>query len=87
MDQVVENLKLASEAAIGTYLYKGLRVQISKYQASGSERFRRFYKRRREHGLCVLCGEKVSSKNARTGKLYRLCDYHREKIDRKSNAR
>ena len=84
LDQVVDNLKSASEEAIGTYLYKGLRVQISKYKASGSERFRRLYKRRREQGLCVICGEKVSSKNTRTGKLYRLCDNHREKIDRKS---
>jgi hypothetical protein len=81
---ILDNLKDASEEAIGTYLYKGLRVQISKYKASGSERFARLYHRRRKQGLCVVCGKKVTHRNSRTGKLYRLCDVHREKIDKKS---
>ncbi len=81
---ILDNLKEASEEAIGTYLYKGLRLQISKYKASGSERFARLYHRRRKQGLCVVCGKKVTQRNARTGKLYRLCDVHREKIDKKA---
>ena len=80
---VVDELAKGSESSIGTYLYKGLRVQISKYRASGSERFARLYHRRRSQGLCVVCGTKVTQKNPRTGKLYRLCAIHRAKIDRK----
>ena len=81
---IVDELKSGSEEAIGTYLYRGMRVQISKYRASGSERFTRLYHKRRRNGLCVVCGVKVMSRNPRTGKLYRLCDNHREKIDKKS---
>ncbi len=80
---ILDNLKTASEEAIGTYLYKGLRLQVSKYKASGSERFARLYHRRRNQGLCVVCGKKVVHKNPRTGNLYRLCNEHREKIDKK----
>jgi hypothetical protein len=83
LGKIAENLKKGDEAAIGTYLYKELRVQISKYKASGSERFARLYRKRREKGLCVICAAKVTKKNPRTKKLYRLCDVHREKIDRK----
>jgi hypothetical protein len=80
---VIDELKRASEESIGTYLYRGLRIQISKYKASGSERFARLYHRRRKQGLCVVCGKKVTSKNRRTGRPYRLCDDHRKKIDKK----
>jgi hypothetical protein len=83
LDQLFASLKSASEESIGTYLYKGLRVQVSKYRASGAERFARLYKRRRAQGLCVVCGDRVTSRNPRTGRLYRLCDHHRDKIDRK----
>lgn len=82
--KVLDNLKNTSEEAIGTYLYKGFRIQVSKYQASGSERFARLYHKRRKLGLCVVCGKKVTARNRRTGKLYRLCDTHREKIDKKA---
>ena len=81
---IMDNLKGASEEAIGTYLYKGLRIQISKYRASGSERFARLYHKRRDQGLCVVCGKKVIQKNPRTSKLYRLCEFHRDKIDKKA---
>jgi len=84
LQQIAKELKKGAESAIGTYLYKGLRVQISKYKATGSERFARLYRKRREQGLCVICSAKVSRKNPRTGKLYRLCDTHRVKIDKKS---
>ena len=81
---VLDQLTKGSEKSIGTYLYKGLRIQISKYRASGSERFARLYHRRRSQGQCVVCGVKVTHKNPRTGRLYRLCPTHREKIDHKS---
>jgi hypothetical protein len=84
LESIFETLKKGSEESIGIYLYKGLRVQISKYQASGAERFARLYHRRRKNGECVVCGKKVTQKNARTGKLYRLCVEHREKIDKKA---
>ena len=82
LEKIFNLLKTADEESIGTYLYKGLRIQISKYKATGSERFSRLYHRRRNQGLCVVCGKKVTNKNPRTKKLYRLCDEHREKIDR-----
>ncbi|MBN2444282.1 MAG: hypothetical protein JXJ04_23170, partial [Spirochaetales bacterium] len=34
----------------------------------------------------IRCGTKVKNKNPRTGKLYRLCDHHRNTIDRKENG-
>lgn len=85
LQTITDDLKKGDETAIGTYLYKGLRVQISKYKASGSERFARLYHKRRSLGLCVICGTKVTNKNPRTKKLYRLCDVHRDKIDRKKD--
>ena len=83
LEEILDELKEASEAAIGTYIYKGLRIQISQYQASGAERFARLYHKRRTLGLCVVCSAKVTAKNPRTGKLYRLCALHRKKIDKK----
>ncbi|MCP4136249.1 MAG: hypothetical protein GY754_35090 [bacterium] len=83
LDKIIDSLKDASEEAIGNYLYKGFRVQVSKYKSSGTERYMRLYRKRRENGLCVRCGKKVTKKNPNTGKLYRLCDYHREITDRK----
>ncbi|MBN2534018.1 MAG: hypothetical protein JXB88_14105 [Spirochaetales bacterium] len=85
LQKIVDDFKQGLESAIGIYLYKDLRIQISKYKASGAERFARLYRNRREKGLCVICAQKVSDKNPRTGKLYRLCKEHREKIDRKSS--
>ncbi len=84
LEGVLEDLKKGAEESIGTYLFRGLRVQISKFRASGAERFSRLYRRRRDQGLCVVCGDKVTSRNPRTGRLYRLCDRHRNKIDHKS---
>ncbi|MBN1409597.1 MAG: hypothetical protein JW969_02040 [Spirochaetales bacterium] len=84
LKQITDNFKKGLESSIGIYLFKGLRIQVSKYKASGSERFARLYHKRRENGLCVICGAKVKEKNPRTKKLYRLCSDHRDKIDRKS---
>jgi hypothetical protein len=84
LQQITEDLKKGLEASIGIYLFKDLRIQISKYKATGSERFARLYHKRRENGLCVICGAKVTDRNPRSKKLYRLCAKHRSKIDRKS---
>ncbi len=81
--RVFSELKTGREQSTGTYLYKGYRVQISKYQSSGTERSAQLYRKRREQGLCVRCGSRVSKRNPLTGKLYRLCDDHRKEIDRK----
>jgi hypothetical protein len=83
LEKILEDLKNGSENAIGNYLFKGFRIQISKYKSSGTERYMRLYRNRREQGLCVRCGIKVTDKNPRSGKLYRLCQEHRESTDRK----
>jgi hypothetical protein len=83
---IIDELIKGSEDARGTFLYKGFRLQISKYKASGAERTSRLYHKRRKLGLCIRCGTKVKNKNPRTGKLYRLCDYHRNIIDRKEES-
>jgi hypothetical protein len=85
LEGILDNLKQGSEQSIGTYLFRGLRVQISKFRASGAERFSRLYRRRRDQGLCVVCGNRVTSRNPRTGRLYRLCDAHRDRIDHKTD--
>lgn len=84
LQKVFEVLKKGSDDARGNYLFKDFRIQISKYKASGAERTSRLYHKRREQGLCIRCGVKVVSSNPKTGKLYRLCDHHRNLIDRKT---
>jgi hypothetical protein len=79
--RVFVDLRSGKDRSTGTYLYKGFRVQISKYQSSGTERSAQLYKKRRESGLCVRCGAKVTKRNPVTVKLYRLCDDHRKEID------
>lgn len=80
---LTKQVQSKSDSAIGLYLYNGYRIQISKYKLTGGERVRLLYKRRRENGLCIVCGTKVKRVNASTGKLYRLCDEHRDSIDKK----
>ena len=79
--KVFSELKAGKEQSTGTYLFKGYRVQVSRYQSSGTERSAQLYRKRREQGLCVRCGKKVTKRNPITGKLYRLCDEHRKEID------
>jgi hypothetical protein len=81
LKKVFGDLRSAKDQSTGTFLYKGFRVQISKYQSSGTERSAQLYRKRREMGLCVRCGAKVTKSNPVTGKLYRLCDDHRKEID------
>ena len=83
LEKMLDDLKNGSDTSIGNYLFKGYRIQVSRYKSSGTERYMRLYKNRREQGLCVRCGEKVTDRNPRTGKLYRLCEEHRESTDRK----
>ena len=83
LEKIFEDIKEGSDSSIGNYLFKGYRIQVSKYKSSGTERYMRLYNTRREQGLCVRCGIKVTDKNSKTGKLYRLCEHHREITDRK----
>ena len=83
LKRVFTDLRSGDEKAIGTWLFKGYRVQVSRYQSSGTERSALLYRKRRDQGLCVRCGARVTRKNPLTGTLYRLCDDHRREIDRK----
>jgi hypothetical protein len=83
LSSVYRELQKGSETAIGNYLFKGLRIQVSKYKSSGTERYMRLYNKRRNDGLCIRCGNKVTKRNPHTGKLYRLCEFHREITDRR----
>ncbi len=87
LQKIIDNLIKGSQDMRGSYLYKGFRLQISSYKASGAERTSRLYHKRRDNGLCIRCGKKVGGKNPKTGKLYRLCDEHRSMIDSKSGFR
>jgi hypothetical protein len=78
---MLADLRAGADAAVGTYLYKGLRIQVSRFRSTGTARSARLYRARRERGLCVRCGAGVARRNPSTGKLYRLCEEHRRKID------
>ena len=82
LTRILESLVKGSEDSIGNYLYKGLHVQISEYGRSGPARIKYLYHKRRDQGLCIMCGKKVKIINLRTGKPYRLCVTHREKYDK-----
>jgi hypothetical protein len=83
LKRVFTDLRAGKPQSAGAYLYKGFRVQISKYHSSGTERSAELYRKRRDSGLCVRCGAKVTKRNPVTGRLYRLCDDHRTEIDGK----
>lgn len=83
---IFEEVLKANNDSRGTYLFKDFRIQISKFRASGAERTKYLYHTRRKNGLCIRCGEKVKDKNPKTGKLYRLCEKHRDIIDRKDKS-
>jgi len=81
--KILQGLQADDESSIGSYLYHGFHIQVSRYHLPTSERVSLLYRRRREQGLCVVCGNKVMQKNPRTGSLYRLCQKHRRKLDKK----
>jgi hypothetical protein len=83
LKKIFSRIEANPEEATGTFLYKGYRIQISKYRATGSERYSRLYWKRKEKGQCIRCGKKVTKKNPSTGTLYRLCELHRETTDKK----
>ncbi len=83
LKKVIADLKAGDEKAIGTWLFKGYRLQVSRYKSSGTERSALLYRKRRDAGMCVRCGTRVTRRNPLTGSLYRLCDTHRKEIDRK----
>lgn len=79
-------IKVLKSDDIGWFGYQGKTIFIGYRKgkdALGRTRKQRLYKRRRSLGLCVACGKKITKTNPQTGKLFRLCDYHRERIDRK----
>lgn len=82
VDQLFADLKKSGDDVIGSYLLKGYRIQISKHNLTGAERVKLLYRKRRENGLCIVCGTKVTKKNPKTGNLYRLCETHRKTIDK-----
>ncbi|ABJ75342.1 LIC10235 family protein [Leptospira borgpetersenii] len=83
LESLITGVQSQSIEAVGNYLYKGFRIQISKYNLSGAERVQLLYQKRRNNGLCIVCGTKVSKKNPSSGKPYRLCERHRKSIDQK----
>ncbi|EOQ96293.1 profilin domain protein [Leptospira wolbachii serovar Codice str. CDC] len=62
LSKIFAELKKGEESAIGSYLVKGVRLQISKYNLSGAERVQLLYKRRRTQGMCIVCGKKLQRK-------------------------
>ncbi|MFE1939676.1 hypothetical protein ORQ95_01180 [Leptospira kirschneri] len=83
LESLITGVKSQSIEVVGNYLYKGFRIQVSKYNLSGAEMVQLLYQKRRNNGLCIVCGNKVTKKNPSSGKLYRLCEHHRKTIDKK----
>lgn len=69
------------EDHIGSYLLGKYHIQISKYKQTTNQRVKLLYDRRRKNKQCIRCSERVTDKNPKTKKLYRLCKKHR-KIER-----
>ncbi|HMU84349.1 MAG TPA: hypothetical protein PKE49_16240 [Leptospiraceae bacterium] len=83
LSQVISQMKKDPEGSMGIYVVGGWRVQISRYKQTSAERVRALYSRRRDQGLCIACGKKVTKTNPANGRLYRLCEDHRKNIDYK----
>lgn len=63
LESLITGVKSQSIEVVGNYLYKGFRIQVSKYNLSGAERVQLLYQKRRNNGLCIVCGNKVTKKN------------------------
>ncbi len=62
LESLITGVKSQSIEVVGNYLYKGFRIQVSKYNLSGAERVQLLYQKRRNNGLCIVCGNKVTKK-------------------------
>jgi hypothetical protein len=80
LKSLFDKLAKENEKSTGYYEYKNFKIKIVK-PMTGSERYSKLYNYRRKNGLCIACGKKVKKHNKQTGKLYRLCETHRKKID------
>ena len=80
LQALFEKIEQENEKAVGYYSYKDFKIKVVK-PMTGSERYAKLYNQRRDEGLCIYCGKPVKKTNKQTGKLYRLCEEHRDKID------
>lgn len=82
LNKISKKIQEKSDDAIGLFLFNGYRIQVSKYKMDGGNRVRILYNKRRSKGVCIVCETKVKRVNPSSGKLYRLCDTHRNSIDK-----
>ncbi len=80
LKKLADSIAADSQSALGSYLYNEFKI-IVRRPMSGAERYSKLYNERRTQGLCVACGKKITKTNPSTGRKYRLCDDHRNKID------
>ena len=79
---------LNGEAVKGYYAYKDYFIKISRIKPlTLAERSRKLYDKRRESGLCVVCGKKVTKRKPGKDELFRLCEVHRVTIDKERSAK
>ncbi len=86
LKKIIKNLdnrpiKNKSHLQTGTFAFKGFRIQISQFGKTTAQRVSTLYHKRRDNGVCIQCSKKVTKINKKTGNLYRMCDFHRKKID------
>jgi hypothetical protein len=62
------------------------RIIIEPLGLTNNQRARRFYKKKREKGLCARCNRQPGW-NKNTGKPYLLCSVHREVANKQALAR
>ena len=88
IDEFFQRIEKGDKTAFGVYLYKGLKILIRKKDPlTPSEKYKRFYLKRRAAGLCVQCGEKIKEKNPKTGKTYRYCAFHRDEESKRKKEK
>ena len=60
-EKILKKVAAKSLDACGSYIIGDFRIDVRKTKPlSGSERVSLLYKRRKEQGLCVVCGKKVT---------------------------
>ncbi len=80
LQKLFETINSRSLKAVGTYSFGDFKIDVRR-PLTGAERYNKLYHERRDKGLCISCGKKITKKNPHTGKPYRLCDEHRQIID------